>query len=280
MDAPTDVAGERIRLLDGRTLPGTVWILASGAQRLWRVFHEEYELCVLPPEGNQRDGGASYTYRRWHVPCRPGALYLLEPDTLHANDRLFGPSNYYVIKVQRAVVAEIAEELGLGGSPHFRMASTESPPLIDALRALSGAASSAEMDPLEKETSLLRVLRMVLEECGEGRARDPAAPPAAALARAREYLHAHATTPVTLADLSRTSGLSRYHLVRAFTRAFGLPPHAYQLQLRVAEARRQLAAGTSPSAVEAGFFDQAHLTKHFKRAYAVTPAAYQRAISS
>ncbi|MGH2378352.1 MAG: helix-turn-helix domain-containing protein [Candidatus Limnocylindria bacterium] len=272
--------GERIRLLDGRTLAGTEWILASGAQRLWRVFHEQYELCVLPPEDNEHDGGASYTYRRWHIPCRPDAVYLLEPDTLHANHRLYGPSSYYVIKVERAMVAAIADELGLGDRPHFRMASTDSRGLMAALARLSAAAGSAEMDPLEKETRLVGVLRMVLEECGEGFVREPTHAPDALLARAREYLHAHATTSVTIRELSEVTGLSRYHLVRSFARSYGLPPHAYQTQLRVAEARRQLAAGTPPAAVDAGFFDQAHLTRHFKRAYAVTPAAYQRAISS
>lgn len=280
VDAPTDVPGERIRLLDGRTLGGTEWILASGAQRLWRVFHEEYELCVLPPEGNERHGGASYMYRRWHVPCRPGAVYLLEPDTLHANDRLYGPSNYYVIKVERALVAGIAADLRLGDSPHFRMACTDSPRLMHALRALAAAASASGMEPLERESRLVGVLRTVLQDCGEGVAREPADAPIRPLSRARDYLHEHAIERVSLRDLVAVTGLSRYHLVRSFARVYGLPPHAYQTQLRAAEARRQLAAGRPPSAVEVGFFDQAHLTRHFKRAYAVTPAAYQRAISS
>lgn len=280
VDAPTDVPGERIRLLDGSTLAGTEWILASGAQRLWRVFHEQYELCVLPPDANDRYGGASYKYRSWSVACRPGALYLLEPDTLHANDRLYGPSSYYVIKVEREIVAGIAEELGLGRQPHFRVASSGSPRLMDALADLCAIAVAREGDRLKWDTRLLRVARMVLEECAEATVRGQRAAPPAALARAREYLHAHATATLTLAELAEVSGLSRYHLIRSFARAYGLPPHAYLNQIRVAEARRQLAAGVAPSAVEVGFFDQSHLIQHFKRAYAVTPAAYQRAISS
>lgn len=280
VDAPTDVPGERIRLLDGRTLVGTEWILASRAMRWWRVFHDEYELCLLPPDENDRYGGASYTYRNWHISCRPGSVYFLEPDTLHSVDRLYEPSNYYVIKIEREVVARLAEELGLGQRPHFRAASTDSVRLIEAMTALSATVTTTVSDRLEQESLLMRVLRLALIEGAEVPTREPRDAPARELARARDYLHARATAAVTLSDLCEVSGLSRYQLIRSFARTYGLPPHAYQMQLRVAEARRQLAAGVRASAVEVGFFDQSHLTRYFKRAYAVTPAAYQRAISS
>ena len=47
----------------------------------------------------------------------------------------------------------------------------------------------------------------------------------------------------------------------------GLTPHAFQTNLRVAHARRMLAAGTPAAAVAAacGFADQAHLDAHLPR---------------
>lgn len=88
------------------------------------MFHEDYELCVVPPEGNGRDAGGDYTYRRWHLDCRPGAVYFLEPDTLHANRRIYAPSSFYVLKIARATVGTLAAELGLGERPHFTRAGT------------------------------------------------------------------------------------------------------------------------------------------------------------
>lgn len=264
-------------MLAASTVPGTEWIVASDAQRMWRVFHEHYELCVLPAEDNVRDGGAHYRYRRWNVPCRPGAVYLLEPDTLHANDRLYGPSSYYVVKIKPSLIAELSLELGLGDRPHLRIPVVNDRRILGALRDL---CSSIAADGLETETRLALAVRTVLDHCAEDRLRDPRDGSPRALARARDYLHANVRGRVSLADLCDVSGLGRYQLVRAFRRSYGLPPHAYQVQMRVADARRQLAAGTPPSAVDAGFFDQAHLTRHFKRAYAVTPAAYQHAILS
>jgi AraC-like DNA-binding protein len=104
-------------------------------------------------------------------------------------------------------------------------------------------------------------------------------PSLAALRNVREFLHASLADDVTTGDLARIAGMSRFHLCRAFARAFGLPPHAYQLQLRLAEAKRQLAAGQPPAHVAAaiGFADQSHLSKRFKGAFGITPGQFAAA---
>ena len=57
-----------------------------------------------------------------------------------------------------------------------------------------------------------------------------------------------------------------------------MPPHAYQLQLRLKRAKAFLGEGRSATeaACMAGFFDQSHFTHHFKRSERMTPAQYQR----
>src|SRR5262249_53385379 len=100
-----------------------------------------------------------------------------------------------------------------------------------------------------------------------------------ALCRVRDFLHESLAGDVTTAALADLAGMSRFHLCRAFARRFGLPPHAYQLQLRLAEAKRRLAAGDPPAAVPAaiGFADQSHLTKRFKGAFGITPGQFAAA---
>jgi AraC-like DNA-binding protein len=104
-------------------------------------------------------------------------------------------------------------------------------------------------------------------------------PNLAALRRVRDFLHEALSDDVTTAELAGIAGMSRFHLCRAFARAYGLPPHAYQLQLRLAEAKRQLAAGHPPAAIAAavGFADQSHLTKRFKGAFGITPGQFAAA---
>ena len=85
-----------------------------------------------------------------------------------------------------------------------------------------------------------------------------------------------------LAHLAAAAGLSRFELVRRFGAQTGLTPHAFQTNVRIAQARRLLAAGAAPAAVAAacGFADQAHLTRAFRRAVGVTPARYARAVAT
>jgi AraC-like DNA-binding protein len=57
-----------------------------------------------------------------------------------------------------------------------------------------------------------------------------------------------------------------------------MPPHAYQLQLRIAHAKRFLRQGrlVSETACLVGFFDQSHFVHSFKRSEGVTPSQYLR----
>jgi AraC-like DNA-binding protein len=101
-------------------------------------------------------------------------------------------------------------------------------------------------------------------------------PPAIKCTKA--YLEAHYAKEVTLQELANVANVSPFHLARVFRLAVGLPPHAYQIQLRIARARMLLAQGFEVSYVahETGFFDQSHLTKQFKRHVGVTPGSYRK----
>ncbi|OVZ11668.1 AraC family transcriptional regulator, partial [Pseudomonas aeruginosa] len=94
----------------------------------------------------------------------------------------------------------------------------------------------------------------------------------------RDYLHAHFYQDIGLEELASACGTDRFRLNRAFKAAYGLPPYAYLVQLRLAKARQMLAVGGQPAdlASALGFADQSHLGRWFRRAYGMTPAAYRR----
>ncbi|WP_125775836.1 AraC family transcriptional regulator [Antribacter gilvus] len=112
-----------------------------------------------------------------------------------------------------------------------------------------------------------------------GRPSLPDGGPGSAVARAtRDLLDADPTADVRLADLAAALGVTTPHLVRSFTREFGLPPHRYLVGRRLDLARRRLLAGEPAGDVAAatGFHDQSHLTRHFRRLLRTTPGRYQR----
>jgi AraC-like DNA-binding protein len=149
---------------------------------------------------------------------------------------------------------------------------------VEALHcALSERAPALESEALLRETCLrFAVCHADAPFASAGTVHRPSL---AALRRARDFLHASLAEDVTTDDLAGIAGMSRFHLCRAFARAYGLPPHAYQLQLRLAEAKRQLAAARPPAEVAAaiGFADQSHLTKRFKGAFGITPGQFAAA---
>ena len=50
---------------------------------------------------------------------------------------------------------------------------------------------------------------------------------------AKDYIYEHAKDKISLEDLMKVSGYSRYHLVRSFKNTFGMSPHAYQIDRRI-----------------------------------------------
>lgn len=96
--------------------------------------------------------------------------------------------------------------------------------------------------------------------------------------RLRELLDARSVEGVTLREAGATLFAHPAHLVRAFSREFGLGPHQYLIGRRVDHARGLLLEGLPPREVAAavGFYDQPHFTRHFKRVLGVAPSHYAR----
>jgi len=96
--------------------------------------------------------------------------------------------------------------------------------------------------------------------------------------RLREVLDANLPIGITLDEASRLVRAHPAHLVRAFTREYGMPPHRYLTGRRVDLARRYLLEGRPAAEVAglAGFYDQSHLTRHFRRMLGVPPGRFVR----
>ena len=103
----------------------------------------------------------------------------------------------------------------------------------------------------------------------------------AQLRRARDFIDRNLSHDIALEALVKMVGISKFHLVRQFAFAYGLPPHTYQLRARIARARELLAKGAAVKLVSAelGFADQSHFGRYFRKITALTPAEYQRCVT-
>ena len=253
--------------------------------RAWRpavpgvteVFHARYATYAYPPHAHGTwtlfivdDGAVRYDLDRHPLGADPSMVTLLPPHVAHdgrpATRRGF---RMRVLYLDGAVVGE-----------HLIGRAVDRPIVPDpSLRR--GLSAVHELlaypdDALEAESRLAFVverlrghLRDRIDHYDWGRTRRLAE-------ELRALLDAHLVERLTLAAASRQLGASPAHLVRCFSRTFGLAPHAYRIGRRIEIARLQLLDGrpTADVAVGVGFYDQSHFTRHFRRLVGTTPGRY------
>ena len=95
----------------------------------------------------------------------------------------------------------------------------------------------------------------------------------------RTWLRPRLDEPLTLGDLARSQGLSRWHFVRSFRRATGRTPMMELRAMRLEQAR-DLLLGSSMSleaiAIATGLGSQAAMTRWFSRHFAISPGRLRR----
>jgi AraC-like DNA-binding protein len=94
----------------------------------------------------------------------------------------------------------------------------------------------------------------------------------------QDYLHEARQHKLSLEALAQRFALSKYQLIRYFSRFTGITPNKYLTILRVEQAKSLLAAGQPlvDVALEVGFYDQSHFAHYFQAYTGLTPGAYQR----
>lgn len=264
---------EEIRWWRPEGVAGIEVLSASKSPRLWKIFHDTYTVCTV----TDLRGDLEWQHRgRRHVSAR-GSLMLIDAGEAHQARRRMAPISFWALMVEPSTLATLAEEVMGFSRPRWSLADLRDPGSFAAFQELHGLLAS-ESSSLEKETALTGCLARLLRSCTESSAHPVPAASTRGLERAKDYLEAHALEEVTLARLSGESGLSRTQVCRHFGRAFGLPPHQYQLRLRLATARRWLARGHPFTAPDLGFCDQPQFIREFKREAGVTPGEYARQV--
>jgi len=125
----------------------------------------------------------------------------------------------------------------------------------------------------------LRLLPRAHHTAQPGRARFRGGLAGGALRRVRVYIDDHIGERISLDELARQAGVSRFHFARQFRLTTGESPMGYVRRVRIERSKSILQTRDvtiAEIAVRLGFSDQSHFTRIFGRLVGVPPGSFAR----
>ena len=260
-------------------VPGLEVLDAYDSPREWRTISEGFAVVFT-----RTWRGRTY-YRGQRHEVEPGVAFCNHPgEGLVATPHARVAGSFNVLIFSPVLLNEwLADYQSSALRPHWRAVTQ---PISVALAAKFRRflhALEPEAPAMHVQSEAAEFSQRMIGELMRGAQRDPvhAGPHLRGTARMRECLNEDGAD-IDLATLAERAGLNRFQALRSFKKRYGLPPHAYQLCLRVTRARRMLLEGAPPADVAAhcGFVDQSHFNRHFKRIMGVTPMQYVASFTS
>lgn len=243
--------------------------------RFARHAHEHLVIALV------ERGIQQYTYLGSVHRTPPGQIFFVDGGEPHTGEPLNDEGYLYrTVCLTPEIFRRLSQEVANADDlPHFREAVVEDRELFNRLMKLHRAVAKGAPS-IDRESFLLAVVEHLMGTHIEHKRQSlPVGREDSVVRQVQEYLEAHYAEDVSLEHLGALTARSSFHLARAFTKALGLPPHAYLESVRVQRARELLRLGTSvvETALSVGYTDQAHFTHRFRRHTGITPGQYKRA---
>lgn len=234
-------------------------------------FHEYYVVGFI--ERGKRwlcCKGKTYT-------VEAGDLLLFNPKDSHTCRQVDNRAlDYRCLNIPIEAMGRMAREItGREDLPYFTQPVVFRSELAPSLREVHARVMREENDFRKEELLLFLLEQLIAEYAGQ-----PEEPGGQALAGEVEavcaYLERHYAESITLDQLSQVAGLSKYYLLRSFTKQKGISPYRYLETVRISRAKELLEQGVLPldAALRTGFADQSHFSNFFKKFIGLTPRQY------
>jgi AraC-like DNA-binding protein len=236
-----------------------------------RHWHDEFFISAITA------GAGHFVHYGIDQLATPGTLVFVAPGDVHARHDCAGGRSFRSLHIAPSFVQQLNSALLQDEAPLSTLPSALLPkgielPLFLRLHECLEKSQSA----LHCESRMLEFFAQLRRTFGPRR-RSLRLPRSNrfAIRRSLQFLHEYYDRCVSLTNLAALADMSPYHFHRVFSASVGMPPHAYQIQLRIMQAKRLIRKfPLSMVAATTGFTDQSHFTRHFKRVLGVTPAQY------
>lgn len=234
-------------------------------------FHEYYVIGFI--EKGQR----FLSCKNKEYTIEPGDLLLFNPRDNHACEQIDGKTlDYRCINIQPEIMSKAVLEItGKEYLPYFTPPVVFHCELVAVLRELHQIVMEEERD-FRKEELFFFLLEQLIDEYTEQSVPTGNTEQSVEAKAICEFLENHYMENVTLDNLCKLTGRSKYYLLRSFTKQMGISPYSYLETLRIDKAKKMLEQGVSPIdvALQTGFTDQSHFSNFFKKFIGLTPKQY------
>lgn len=242
-------------------------------QKFPNHFHEYYVIGFI--EKGQR----FLSCKNKEYIIEPGDLLLFNPHDNHTCEQIDGKTlDYRCINIQPENMSKaIFEITGKEHLPYFTPQVVFHSELVAVLRELHQMIIEEEKD-FRKEEIYFFLLEQLVEEYTEQQVPADRAEQSMEVIAICEFLEEHYMENITLDDLCKLTGLSKYYLLRSFTKQKGISPYSYLETIRIDKAKKMLEQGLPPmeAALQTGFVDQSHFSNFFKKFIGLTPKQYMK----
>jgi len=242
-------------------------------QKFPNHFHEYYVIGFI------ESGRRHLSCKNKEYTIEPGDMLLFNPGDNHTCEQCDGNTlDYRCINIKRETMSQAAFEItGESYLPYFTEQVVFHSELVPLLRELHLMIMQEEKD-FRKEELFFFLLEQLIEEYADKNVPPQKFEQNAEIKTVCEFLKQNYMNTITLDDLGKLTGLSKYYLLRSFTKQIGISPYSYLITIRINKAKKLLERGTSPidAALQTGFADQSHFSNFFKKQIGLTPKQYMR----
>lgn len=240
-------------------------------QKFPNHFHEYYVIGFI------ENGKRHLQCKNKNYTIMPGDLLLFNPHDNHTCEQIDDKAlDYRCINIQPEIMRKtILEITGRDNLPYFTSQVVFHSELIPLLKELHLMIMQEEKD-FRKEEIFFFLLEQLLEEYTEQDVALQKDEQNTEVKAVCEFLEKHYTENIALNDLCALTGLSKYYLLRSFTKQKGISPYSYLETIRISKAKKLLEQGVLPieAAFQTGFADQSHFSHFFKKFIGLTPKQY------
>ncbi|MGE4276749.1 MAG: AraC family ligand binding domain-containing protein [Lawsonibacter sp.] len=240
-------------------------------QKFPNHFHEYYVIGFI--ENGQR----YLSCKNKEYTIAPGDLLLFNPRDNHTCEQIDGKTlDYRCINIQPEIMSKAVFEItGKDYLPCFTSQVVFHSELVPLLKELHLMIMQEETD-FRKEELFFFLLEQLIEEYTDQNMPSPKSEQSTETKAICEFLEQNYMKNITLDDLSNLTGLSKYYLLRFFTKQKGISPYSYLETIRIDKAKKLLEQGVLPIdvALQTGFTDQSHFSNFFKKFIGLTPRQY------